>query len=633
VGTPAMGEELIILLIYTNLLPIKSSGQINLEMVDKNMNNIFDNAIQNDTNYLIQKTNSFPKSITLYYDVKINNSELTYDSKQNYYDLKKLLDNENYSENQKIKFINEALNDTTKDALEYINTTTSNFWKESAKGKEIVEKYFERKQFETSIYSYIKYKYFIFKLLNDYPESENLIDEYFANREIISVKSDQEDFFISVLLKLGKEEKAVKYLKILIEDFCQNKTKHEIVSREIFDSLCLSENKIIANEATNLFFQYLDEENVNTDDYYILSTYLDKEKHTKVLEKWFEYYIKLDFDKINLESFNLYDAGKIQPEFDAYISFMVSNSLYLGEKIGKRLWKEFLIKLPIWKKYFGQSFQIKQMYIIENSFKDKKLSIDEKRTMLFQAIKGKIPFNESDYYGYYKSRFLNLIIKAYPDLKINKEDFYKLELDKFIEYTFPLIIDNVLLEVHSFSKNLEGLEIDTIINDLNQFAKINSLQSIILSNTERFKLSLKSAKICIFDFFNKNEKVVGFYAQGSDSPANYIDLYRRKFETVLSKSGMQIEISQITTRLKENEYHYQIFIKNNSKSIYLHEYSGYDTDWYSPNRMVKMINLCLIENDLSDRLVEIYTGDPVYMFILMNPKILKPLLYKYGIDC
>ena len=59
-------------------------------MADNNINTIFDKTLLSDTGYLIFKTDSVPKTLSLPKNINKDNEELIlkYDSKENYFNFK-----------------------------------------------------------------------------------------------------------------------------------------------------------------------------------------------------------------------------------------------------------------------------------------------------------------------------------------------------------------------------------------------------------------------------------------------------------------------------------------------------------------------------------------------------------------
>ncbi len=86
------------------------------------------------------------------------------------------------------------------------------------------------------------------------------------------------------------------------------------------------------------------------------------------------------------------------------------------------------------------------------------------------------------------------------------------------------------------------------------------------------------------------------------------------------------------TTAGETEYYYKVFVKySESEYTYVFEYQEEETDWYQPQRLVKMINLCLIDQQTPLRLIEVNTYDQSALFVLSEPSKILSLFDKYSI--
>lgn len=608
----------------------------------KDLNAVFDNAIRKDTTLKIVRTTIFPQRESASRAPKV----LSYPTKYKLYDsnLKGILEDTSYSETDKIAFIKNALADTSQDAFEYINGRSILFWRSSIEATQLIEQYFASKAFEHSNYIYTKYKHFEFITNSLYPQAYDSIIQYFNKRDTLTQKYPYEGRLVHVLLKLGKEQEALHYLEILINDFLKRKIETSALcikafplftdtdpEENVFNHFCFSNDPEIVEKATNLLFQLLEAYDYETYTLYPLTEFLDRGRHLKLLSKRFEHYATVDFsplDSNKLNDRNLY--YKMVPEGNRFFSFMYSNSLLLGEVKGREMWQKFVETMPYWDLY-GQPFEMSQMYILENTFRDTSLTQQEMRTILMQCKKTEQFYTEANFYGTYKARFLRLLCKAYPNKKVPKEDFNKLQLSKILKYSYPLQITSYDLELVPHKTILTPTEADSLVHIVNTFAKSVKLTGIELTKKECFILTRHSAAGCLFDFFTKNNRLVAFDAEGASVPTNYIELFEKEFEPVLRKAGINnIEISQTTTRLDKHLFHYKIYVKCGDIT-YMHEFKEEGTDWYNQQRLSKLINLCLMQNKSVLRLVEVDSGDQSAYIILCEPRTLKPLLTKYGI--
>ena len=610
----------------------------------KDLNAVFDNVIRKDTTLKIVRTTIFPQRESASKAPKV----LSYPTKYKLYDsnLKSILDDTSYSETDKIAFIKNALADTSQDAFEYINGRSILFWRSSKEATQLIEQYFASKAFEHANYIYTKYKHFEWVTNNLFPQAYDSTIQYFNKRDTLTQKYPHEGRLVNVLLKLGKEKEALHYLEILINDCLKGKIEPYALEikafplftetdpdENVFSHFCFSNDPEIVEKATNLLFQLLEAYDYETSSLYPLTTFLNKGRLLKLLSKRFEHYVKVDFSKLDSTKLTKEDRSlyyQVVPEGNRFFSFMYSNSLLLGEVKGRAMWRKFVETMPYWDLY-GQSFEMSQMYILENTFRDTSLTQQEMSTILMQCKITEQFYTEANFYGTYKARFLRLLCKAYPNKKVPKEDFNKLQLSKILKYSYPLQITSYDLELVPYKNTLTPTEADSLVHIVNTFAKSVKLTGLELTKKGYFALTRQSAIDCIFNFFTKNNRMVAFDAEGASVPANYIELFEKEFEPILRKAGINnIEISQTTTRLDKHLFHYKIYVKCGDVT-YMHELKEESTDWYNQQRLSKLINLCLMQNKSVLRLVEVNSGDQSAYIILCEPRKLKPFLTKYGL--
>lgn len=606
--------------------------------------NIFDKAVKSDRNYKVEQVTDVPK-IESKSEI-LSNSKLIYSKETKLWDnnLKVILDNPKYSESEKIEFIRAALEDDSRDAFEYINSRSIRFWSQSEEAKELIDSYFESKNYQESDELYHKYKYFEFKTKSLYPETYELITNYFENRPPKEKRYKYEGDLIYRLVQIGQNQDALRYLEILIAEFINDEIKYlpQIGSRNnqmydgyVFDILCFSNEEDTKEKATNLLFHLLENKDFNTYELYQLTSYLDINRHIKLLEKRFDYYKMIDFSPIQDYETNdeiKRNRSKLVPEANAFYSFMFTNSLYLGKSKGKQVWKKFKETMPYWNIY-GQPFEMSQMYILENCFQDTSLTQKEKINILKEVKLSNRLFSDRDYHGSYKARYLNLVVTTFPDKKIPKELFDELGIEGFIKYSNPLVISEEDLKPHPFRKKLESNQIDKIVSELNKYADASRLEPIELTDRNRFIYSLKTPESLIFDFFLKRNRMSWFDAESSSVPTDYKQFYTSEFKKVLEEnSNLALNIASNIKQTEEGNYSYEVYVSSESKS-YVYKYEEHGTDWYNAQRLVKMINLQLIDRKSKNRFVEVDSGDQTAIFILAEPIVLKKLLRNYNINC
>lgn len=599
------------------------------------LNARFDQAILNDTFYKISRVADFPESEPVQ-----KPPALWYSIGYNSWDVPGILDNPAYTEAEKIAFLEDALADKSRDALAGIYNYKIGFWHTSKQGKALANRYFQ--QFEHSENTWDRFMYFRFRTINSFPETYPLILDYFKNRDTMTTKYFAETDLIYRLILLNKEKEALAFLNILLNEFMTGKAEEHVLTvggdpayngHVMFDLLCFSSDPVVAKESTEMLFTFLESGNFHHMELYALAAYLDQERHFRLLRKKFTYYSKIDFSKIDYAALNATKSDNTwnnltesYPEARSYVAFMSSaNAPFLGPAIGKALWTNFIKNLSLWELY--DHFTSNQLYLLEQAFQDKTLSVKEKRQMLFQVKGIEKLFSGADNDGTYRPRLLQLICAAYPDKQMTREDFNRLHLGEFLEYTSPLLIRPDELEVHIFRTNLQGGKIDEVVGEINKFAQANNLKTMHLDKKERFYLSLEGTEYTVGEFLAKNEKRIEFNSQCS-SPPSYANLFQKEFQPLLNRFGINdIEVSQVNENTNAGTRRYDIFVKG-KVSIYHYTFSERGANGYDAQRLVKMLNLCLMDEKAPFRLVGVNTHG---MFYLIEPAQIKPLLDKLEI--
>lgn len=579
------------------------------------VNKVFDEVLLNDESIKVEKSTDFP--------VDINNEntlfkELVYDAEKKYTDLKEILDSKIFSDVQKIDFLNKALEDNKRNALEYINTTQPLFWQKNESSKEIVKKYFDKMNISENPSPFEMNDFLKFKIFNNYPESREIIFRYF---ESILNGYEQEGNWIWILnyfVKFGDYENGLVLLEKYVTEF--NGSIKNLIFLNIFKQYIFSSDSEVSNHATNLFFEYLSKSKFNQWENFRLAAFLDKTRTTKLLDSWFDYYSKLDFSKIDLTNFDIYQANKVNPEFNAYISFMGFSSRLLGPLNGRKVWAEFQKRIKYWEKYENSPFMSNQLNVLKYVFHDVSISLSEKKEMLKAIKKDRRLYHDI----WDRVRYLKLVEIAYPDNVINENDFQLLGLSE-LDTHIPDYLNDIDKEFSfkSLEKNIE---------EINYFARQNNYKEIKLTFEDHIEATINEFGL-LLRFLQINSLLIGFDAETYNSPPIYSDLFEHNFKNVLQKNGLSdISIAHQVNLNNELFYKNEIFIKDNN-NILKTTFEEEKTQWYSPQYLVKLINLILVQKNIHQRLVEIESSDQSVYLCLMEPSKIKTLLNKLKINC
>jgi hypothetical protein len=619
---------------FLSLSPFVMQAQ-NSKPNDALINEQFDKKILGDQLRKVEKVNAFPPTAVVF---QCSNSIPAYNPKMDLGDrvLKSFLENPGYSEASKIQFIKDALADTTRVAVESFTYDPCTFWRSSKEATALVNAWFDARQFEKSEESFIRYRRLKFVTRSQLPESYQMITDYFKSRPTLTIKYDYEADLVYWLVQMGKEKEALDYLEVIVEDLIHGRVQYpSFGSRSgvfergnLFDFLCLSENETVAKRANDLLFHLLDHKTYEPHVLYPLSSRLDKARHNQMLDKWYAYYSSLDFNKVDpkeLQTKGWQAVRETVPECDNYESFMSGNWRYLLGKYGAGYWKELFSKSVYTQKKSRRHFEEIQFELLTILFRNFPYSDRELQQMLFDIIK-------TENLVEYKEQYLLLISMAWPDRKVSKTDFDKLQLGKFLAYTSPL-------DIKPYKKNvikapvftMPEEKINELVTDLNSMAVKCKLPAITLNKLTKFLIGLKNPYGVIHDYLRINNVVIGFYREDSDVPTDYVKLFEEKFAHVVSRQHCShFTIAQETKAISKNEYNYHLFVKYKNSS-YKIEYTEKGTHEYTDmQRLVKMLNRCLIDNKEKKRFIGMYS-DAFSEFLLIEPAAIMPLSKKYDL--
>jgi hypothetical protein len=621
-----------------------------------NLKALFDKAIVNDIYYPVVKTNIFPKSIVpLKKMVGTSIPKYSQELELHEINFKWILDHPDYSESVKIEYLKDALADSTRDALKYINAKAINFWRTSKEAIMLMEEYFTVKQFDKSTNKTERFKYFEFKTKGLFPDTFEIIDDYFKKREALEIQYHSEGSLIYRLLELNKEKEALEYLIVLINDYLQDKFQHITLGARvpskfdyecdpkttneyeglIFDFLCLSPNTLIAQKATDLLFSLLEQRDYDTYNLYKLTSYLDEARHIELLKHRFEHYLKVDFSPLKLISPEDWKRciKDLVPEAYNFFGFILENSHYLGKVKGRELWAKFVETQQYWT-LCVQPFDTCQICILANCFEDDSLSFEEKKKMLVEANKSNSFFNEGDPDGLYKHQYLRLVHQIYPDLSLSKEDHMILNLDKIISYSNPLNITPQDLRPTPYRLRISGKESISLVEELNEYMKESGLKPVHLTPKLKFDLSIESPMSYIIHFFKESDRCIMFKSLDYyEQIPNYVDFFEEIFQPKLDKIGVfEIYVSQITNKISDGVYEHNVYVHNETDTYHFEELHNIN-DMKRLKHFVKVINLCLADLKSSYRFVELHSYINSETYLLTEPERIKPLLDKYYINC
>lgn len=630
--------------LFLCLCPILLQAQPS-SSIEKEVNQIFDKEILRDKDYFIEKVNTFPKTTT----PKEETKKLKYSSDLRLYALKyeEIFDHPIYPTKDKIQFIKEALADSTRDAFETIHSPAIMFWRTSEEARNLMDQYFQEKQFEKSDNLYTKYKYFEFKTKSFYPDAYEIITNYFKNRPPFEERYQHEGDLIYRLYLIGEEEEAIKYLEEMTNEYLNNPLKrfslsvenHDIQYHSIFHEICFSNDPIIRNKSTDLLFQILKGKHYNSYNLYQLSAYLDLDRHVQLLANKFDGLTNLDLPPLKefkeMDVFTRKSLGSID-RVKTLQSFIHSNSLYLSRARGKEIYQFFKQIKPYWELTYDTKWNV--FHTLEYCFKDTSLTMQEKIWLLKNFEFKKRYYSTFDTRGRFKARFLNVLFQTFPDRNVPEDLYEQLDISQFLALSELAKITDEDLDIRILWKKLEPKEMDSLLEDLNEYGRQNQMKPLGLNAKTRFQFSQQSCEELINHYFKINGKLIGFNQESVFNPADFEKFYRMEFkEKIENNSKLSTKALSFVKDLggkfvrKEGKtkYQYEVYFSIEN-SHFKHTYEEQSQDWQMPYRIIKMINLGLIEQKSKIRLVTAASADQSVFFI-GEPYQIKTLLSKYKI--
>ena len=137
-------QKLVPFLLFLSPFVVKAQ---NSKSKDDLINEQFDKKILSDQIRKVEKANGIPPKAVSF---QCSDSIPVYTTKMALGDrvLSGILENPKYTEASKIQFIKDALADTAREAVECFTYDPCNFWRSSKEATELINGYFDAKQFE-----------------------------------------------------------------------------------------------------------------------------------------------------------------------------------------------------------------------------------------------------------------------------------------------------------------------------------------------------------------------------------------------------------------------------------------------------------------------------------------------------
>ena len=529
---------------------------------------------------------------------------------------------ENYKEDEVLNFMADAFADSSRDIFQGIEQFPCVSVKRYSEVKKQFIKYFNRKNYSTSESLYIRNKFFLFQINNHFPNTLELVNNYFKKRENKNEILNGEFRFLTRLIQVGKEERALELLEFFIQELSTGKILYlsdgDMNSKEsIFALLMFSKNKKISKKATELIIDFFKEN--DTSEVGALIKFIDINLYSEIIKKRFYKNQKAD----------LSDNQKMR----AYVHDMIQVSGVLGKEMGKELWGYIKEDNRL---TLVESFIQNFTYILKRIILNTKLSHKDKIDIInFYRKKNRFISDDTTINSFDNFKFyIHFIHLAFPD--ITKEDLHiyipkKYNKDTYIGYAWEYAL--------SYAENNKETHLskDKLFEYQTELKKLNILQNDFSEEIDQYQIFLLtrystkfSEREYLHSLINKTEKILHFDAEGGYTPLNYIKLFEEEFSPILKREQIfGLSVNQKTQNI-ENNINYTIQIISD-KEIIGFEYID-NSDFYNPQLFVKAINQALMKLDTKLRFVYFDTEDQTARYGLLEPNTIVPFMKKNNVQ-
>jgi hypothetical protein len=403
---------------------------------------------------------------------------------------------------------------------------------------------------------------------------------------------------------------------------------------DLFELLCYSDQPEAAKKSIELLFRYfaVKDKDGNAYNTLHLCENFDKERTLEIIEKQFDHY----FDSLNFTPFNTPGSvkpyRKLAPEDTTYFTMLYRGASYLSKKRGLDIATNFFAITKDWQ-FIRTDFQEAQLFFLEKCFQDKKMTQEQKRSFLKQTSITDHFLNKYSVSDC-KLRYMRVVLQAYPDAKIPRDEFQHLKLYNILPYSFPWKTEKFReAATQRATIQVEKQEIEAILDDLHHIADKFNFERPLRKNWTMYHLTKKYVEergvhSYILDLMFNNCISTSFETKFRHN--NYVGLYEDAFFTPLKQINIRdIRISEQFVKTETGVVS-KMYVKN-GKTVYFQSYVDSNWKYYDGQRLVKMLNLCLKERGVPQRFIQTSFADDCSVFILEEPQKLVPLFNKYNI--
>jgi hypothetical protein len=560
----------------------------------------FDSEIYKHENLLqkhdIQNESNSAEKPTLIYE-----NGKKYDSKF----FKRSICSKIYSEDHKIRFLKQSIEDNNYGYLKYEYSFVSKIFLEE---KSLATFLFEHYKQEDAKDSERGFRHVEFAIKNQLSNSKEIIDNYLRERPGYKRKYILETAIPVCLFNLGYQKEAVDLLEFFVNE--QEKGNgdsihdgnHEERSNP-FALIGLSGNLELTERVNRLAFRYF--KNITMGYTYGLSEYLryiDLPEYQHCLKFWLKKYPELD----QTNSSNI----------TGYKSLIGGEGKYIAEEMGMDYWNLFLSTQKLWDAdEFERTIPDVAQFVMSPSLpdKDKKEIIDYTLNHLNDLRSDN---DNTDSFTF--KRYIQIILKTKKDISEKEiEAYVPPKYNKYGGWAY------VLRDIYDSQHKPDLYKIKS------DFLDAKLIEDFKIDAYTRFQNSL--GQFSIYKFLDLTNRIIGFDAEGGMFPLNYTQLFEESFRPVLEASGLsRFRFFEEQERLgKECLYTLAFQLDKVTYETSFQERS----DWYNVSKMSLIINRCLIEVNSELRMISVDTGDQSALLGLFKPDSFIPLMLKYNIRC
>jgi len=367
------------------------------------------------------------------------------DQKYDYSFFDRIINSSKYSENDKINFFKDSINDEDKILGSRYRYSSKRIAEQATLAQFLFSHYKELDKNDKER----PHRHLEFATKNQLPQAYELINEYLHNRQSLEKFYRGETTFPVVLFKLGYKEEAYDLLEFFVIEqenghikYIQDGQHEERTN--VFALIGFQGGSELSNKTNDLAFRYY--KNITRGYTYSLSQYLkhiDSKRYTACIQYWLEKYPTLD--QSNTSNIN------------GYKSLLAGDGKYVAPNMGIEYWNLFLKNKDLWENY-----DLEQLYLsVAKMTMSPKLTDNEKNEIINYLLAN------VDYLNPDNTETRSSVFEAYLEIIIKtKESITEDEVEQYVpeKYNYHGAWKHVFNHLnHSYpTPKLEDLKMDFV---------------------------------------------------------------------------------------------------------------------------------------------------------------------------